>query len=389
MRIARGLEAGVLPVQGPPGAGKTYTGSRMIVELVRLGRRVGIVANSHAVVRNLIDAVIERADEQDVELTCVQKPSAKEPDGHRLRIAGKNGDLLAALRADCRVGGGTAWLWSSPEAFEAVDVLFVDEAAQMSLANVLAVSQAARAVVLLGDPRQLDQPMQGSHPDGTDTSALDHILAGAQTIDPDRGLFLGETWRLHPSICEFTSEQFYEGKLASRPGLERQSVSGQPALGSGLRYLPVEHVGNHNCSPEEADVVTDLVRGIVDGGAVWTDREGVERAVGLEDVLIITPYNAQVFEIQQRLPGARVGTVDKFQGQEAPVAIYSLATSTHADAPRGMEFLYSLNRLNVATSRARCLSYLICSPAVFEAECRSPRQMQLANAFCRYLELAS
>jgi uncharacterized protein len=389
LRIAGVISAGVLPVQGPPGAGKTYTGSRMIVELVRRGSRVGIVANSHAVVRNLIDAVIERADEEGADLMCVQKPSAKEPEGHRLRIVTKNGDLHAALRAECHVGGGTAWLWSAPEAFESVDVLFVDEAAQMSLANVLAVSQAARAIVLLGDPRQLDQPMQGSHPEGTDTSALDHILDGAQTIAPDRGLFLEETWRLHPSICGFTSELFYEGKLRSRPGLERQSVAGPGPLGSGLRYLPVEHVGNHNCSPEEADVVAELVGTLVDSGAVWSDRAGVERPIGMEDVLIITPYNAQVFEIQQRLPGARVGTVDKFQGQEAPVAIYSLATSSHADAPRGMEFLYSLNRLNVATSRARCLSYLVCTPALFEAECRSPRQMQLANAFCRYLELAT
>jgi len=388
LRIAGTIEVGVLPVQGPPGAGKTYTGSRMIAELVRRGKRVGIVANSHAVVRNLIDEVIFRADEQGLDLTCVQKPGEKEPDRHRLRIARKNADLFAALSAGCRVGGGTAWLWSCPEAFESVDVLFVDEAAQMSLANVLAVSQAAKAVVLLGDPRQLDQPMQGSHPEGTDTSALDHILNGAQTIGPEEGLFLEETWRLHPSICEFTSELFYEAKLRSRPGLEVQTVQGGPAGGSGLRYIPVSHVGNHNCSPEEADVVAKLVRGIINAGASWTSREGAVLPVTLDEILIITPYNAQVYEIQQRLPGAHIGTVDKFQGQEAPIAIYSLATSSHADAPRGMEFLYSLNRLNVATSRARCLSYLVCSPVVFEAECRSPRQMQLANAFCRLLEIA-
>lgn len=388
LRIAGAIEDGVLPVQGPPGAGKTYTGSQMIAELVRRGKTVGIVANSHAVVRNLIDAVIERADEQKIDLTCVQKPGEKEPDRHRLRIVTKNSDLLAALGGGCRVAGGTAWLWSCPEAFESVDVLFVDEAAQMSLANVLAVSQAAPAVVMLGDPRQLDQPLQGSHPEGTDTSALDHILAGAQTVEAEQGLFLEETWRLHPAICEFTSELFYESKLRSREGLELQIVDGGPATGSGLRYIPVSHVGNHNCSPEEADVVANLVRGIVDADARWSDKDGNVRSVSMNEILIITPYNAQVFEIQQRLPGARVGTVDKFQGQEAPIAIYSLATSSHADAPRGMEFLYSLNRFNVATSRARCLSYLICSPAVFEAECRSPRQMQLANAFCRYLELA-
>jgi predicted RecB family nuclease len=388
VRISATIEDGVLPVQGPPGAGKTYTGSRMIVELVRRGKRVGIVANGHAVVRNLIDAVIERADEMGVDLVCVQKPGDKELDGHRLKIVSKNADVITALQGQCKVAGGTAWLWSSPEMHESVDVLFVDEAAQMSLANVLAVSQAAQAVVLLGDPRQLDQPTKGSHPEGTDTSALDHLLEGAQTIEPEQGLFLAETWRLHPEICAFTSELFYDAKLHSRPGLELQAVTRGPVMGSGLRFIPVEHVGNHNCSPEEADVVAEMVSGILASGATWITADGEELPIGLTEILIITPYNAQVYEIQQRLPGARIGTVDKFQGQEAPIAIYSLATSSHADAPRGMEFLYSLNRLNVATSRARCLSLLVCSPAVFEAECRNPRQMQLANAFCRYLELA-
>jgi uncharacterized protein len=388
LRIAGILDQGILPLQGPPGAGKTYTGSRMIVELVRRGKKVGIVANSHAVVRNLLDAVVERAEEQGFDLRCIQKAGEKESDLPRLRFAAKNADLIAALDTDCRVGGGTAWLWSSPDAFAKVDVLFVDEAAQMSLANVLAVSQAAGAVVLLGDPRQLDQPMQGSHPEGTGTSALDHLLGGAKTIRSDQGLFLEETWRLHPSICQFTSEFFYEGKLRSRPGLEAQVVEGMKPYGSGLRYIPVHHVGNMNCSPEEAEVVADLVREIVGNGTTWTDGRGRVHLVTLDDILLITPYNAQVYELQQRLPGARVGTVDKFQGQEAPVAIYSLATSSHADAPRGMEFLYSLNRLNVATSRGRCLSYLVCNPAVFEAECRSPRQIQLLNAFCGFLEMA-
>lgn len=388
VRISGSLEEGVLPIQGPPGAGKTHTGASMIVELVRQNKRVGIVANSHAVVRNLIDKVIELANEEGVDLTCVQKPAKKEPDGLRLKIVTKPAEMMRALAGDCRVGGGTAWFWSSPEAHGCVDVLFVDEAAQMSLANVLAVSQAARSLVLLGDPRQLDQPLQGSHPEGTDTSALDHVLEGARTIRADQGLFLDQTWRLHPDICAFTSEQFYDGKLHSRSGLERQAVVGGPASGSGLRFIPVGHEGNHNCSPEEADVIAELVRGILASNATWTNAAGIEHPVGLDEILIISPYNAQVYEIQQRLPDARIGTVDKFQGQEAPIAIYSMATSSHADAPRGMEFLYSLNRLNVATSRARCLSILVCSPEIFEAECRSPRQIQFANAFCRFLELA-
>jgi uncharacterized protein len=387
IRLCGHLHGGVMPIQGPPGAGKTYTGARMICELVRLGKTVGITANSHKVIRNLIDATIESADELNVDLHCCHKTDEPEAPQHRLSFAQSNVDLLDNLGSSIQVGGGTAWLWSRQDAADTVDVLFVDEAAQMSLANVQAVSQAARTVVLLGDPQQLDQPTQGSHPEGTDVSALAHILGGEPAIPPDRGLFLAETWRLHPSICDFTSEVFYAGKLKPRAGLERQVIKGS-VNGSGLRYLSVAHTGNQNCSPEEAVAVSDLIQSMLASGATWVDAEGQEKPLTLHDIMVITPYNAQVFEIQQRLPGSRVGTVDKFQGQEAPIAIYSTATSSPADAPRGMEFLYSLNRLNVATSRARCMSILVSSPQLFEAECRTPRQIQLANAFCRYLEMA-
>jgi uncharacterized protein len=260
----------------------------------------------------------------------------------------------------------------------------------MSLANVLAISQAGATLVLLGDPQQLDQPTQGSHPEGTDVSALDHILGDQKTIGTEIGLFLEETWRLHPDICEFTSELFYEGRLRSRAGLEIQEVRSSGRIqGTGLRFLPVNHDGNQSSAPEEADKVRDLVADILNSNTSWIDRKGQQHKVGLNEILIIAPYNAQVFELQERLPGARIGTVDKFQGQEAPIVIYSLTTSTHADAPRGMEFLYSANRLNVATSRAKCISILVGSPSLFEAECRTPRQIQLANAFCRYLEMAT
>jgi uncharacterized protein len=351
---------------------------------------VGITANSHKVVRNLLDKVVETAAEKGTEIQCVQKVSDPGEDTPNIRCVKKNEEVFTALRGSTRVAAGTAWLWAPPEAFESVDVLFVDEAAQMSLANVLAVSQACQALVLLGDPQQLEQPMKGSHPQGTDVSALDHLLQGNATIAADQGLFLEETWRLHPDICAFTSELFYEGRLRSRPGLEAQTVrSTSRVRGTGLRYLPVKHEGNQSASLEEAAAIRDLVAEILDSRATWIDPHGVERPVGLQDILLIAPYNAQVFELQELLPGARIGTVDKFQGQEAPIVIYSMTSSSYAEAPRGMEFLYSLNRLNVATSRARCVCVLVGSPALFEAECRTPRQMQLANAFCRYLEIAA
>ena len=389
IRIAPHLDSDVLPIQGPPGAGKTYTGARMICSLARSGKKIGVTASSHKVIRNLLDGVIEAANEIGTDVRCIQKVSESEADLPRLQFTTDNETLLAAIGTSSHVAAGTAWLWARSDAFEKLDVLFIDEAAQMSLPNVLAVSQAARSVVLLGDPQQLEQPTQGSHPEGTDVSALDHILAGHPTIPVDRGLFLEETWRLHPDICAFTSELFYENRLHPHPGLERQKIKSTGRIqGTGLKFLPVMHDGNQSSSPEEADKIRDLVADILGSNSSWTDREGIERALTLDDILIIAPYNAQVFELQDRLKGARIGTVDKFQGQEAPIVIYSMTTSSHADAPRGMEFLYSPNRLNVATSRAKCVCVLVASPSVFEAECRTPRQMKLANAFCRYLEMA-
>ncbi len=389
-RIARNLEPGVLAIQGPPGAGKTFTAARMICALVGAGKTVGVTANSHKVIRNLLDAVVEAADDCGMELSCLQKAADREEDVHRIRFAKNNEEVYAAVGATCHVAAGTPWLWARKEAFEIVDVLFVDEAGQMSLANAMAVSQACKTLILLGDPQQLEQPTQGSHPDGTGVSALEHLLAGHATIAADKGLFLEETWRLHPDICALTSELFYEGRLSPHAGLEQQTVkSAGRVSGTGLRFVPVSHEGNQNASAEEADLIQQLVAEILESGAIWTNQKGEEKAIGLDDILIVAPYNAQVFELQQRLPGARVGTVDKFQGQEAPVVFYSMTTSSHADAPRGMEFLYSLNRLNVATSRARCVCVLVGSPLLFEPECRTPRQMEMANAFCRYRELAS
>jgi uncharacterized protein len=207
----------------------------------------------------------------------------------------------------------------------------------------------------------------------------------------EKGLFLARTWRLHPEICAFTSDAFYEGRLATQPGLERQVVDGRPPIaGAGLRYVPVTHRGNQTESPEEADAIAEIVRSLVEGETWWTDRHGARRRLALEDVLVVAAYNAQVAEIARRLPaGARVGTVDKFQGQEAPVSLYSMASSTATDAPRGMEFLYSLNRLNVATSRAQAVAGLVASPDLFRVRCLTPGQMRLANAICRLLEVVS
>ena len=396
IRAGAALRESVLPIQGPPGAGKTYCGSHMICALVRAGKKVGITANSHKVIRNLLDAVHTEAGKSGVSVKLAHKAGgdteAAEMPTH-ITLLETNDDARDALSSGtANVVGGTAWLWSRPDMASSVDVLFVDEAGQMALANALAVSQAANSMVLLGDPQQLEQPRKGSHPDGVGIAALEHVLAGHQTVQADRGIFLPETWRLAPNIAAFTSEMYYEGRLASRDGLEKQCIAGVSGLpASGLVMVPVEHDGNRNYSDEEIAVVADLVERLTQPGATWTDRDGAAHALHGEDILVVAPYNSQVTRLTERLAttGARVGTVDKFQGQEAPVVIFSMATSRPEDAPRGMEFLYSRNRLNVATSRARCLAILVASPRLFEPECHSPRQIQLANGLCRFNEMVT
>ncbi len=392
VRIAGNLDQTVLAIQGPPGSGKTYSGGEMICELIKQGKKVGVTGGSHKVIRNLLDAVGKAAEKPCVDVKLAHKKDEDDDEAFSVRVLGSNEEALDALHSgEVNVLGATAWLWARPEFAKAVDVLFVDEAGQMSLANVVAVSQAAESIVLLGDPQQLEQPQKGSHPEGVNASALEHILGGAKTISSDRGLFLPVTWRLPPSICAFTSELFYESRLTSKPGLERQRLTGAGAFdGSGVWVVEVNHDGNRNWSIQEIEVVASLVASFIAPGAHWIDEDGKTAQMTGEDILVVAPYNAHVSRLAERLAstGVRVGTVDKFQGQEAPVVIYSMATSRPEDAPRGMEFLYSLNRLNVATSRARCAAIIVASPRLFAPECRTPRQMKLANALCRYGELA-
>ncbi len=390
-RLGGELNHGVLPIQGPPGTGKTFTGAHMIVDLIRAGKNVGVTAVSHEVIRNLLRGCIEVARKQGLEdFKCLHKGKSKESSPEALH-AFEDYKRIHALfdHGEYRLLGGTAWLWARRDFAESVDVLFIDEAGQMSLADVLAVAGGARSLVLLGDPQQLEQPQQASHPPGTGASALEHILGGRKTIPDGAGLFLQQTRRLHPDICAYTAEVFYENRLSAFAGLERQAIVGASRLPeSGLAYVPVEHEGRQSRSNEEVEAISGLVAELTDGTVLWRDKNGVERPLAKQDLMIVAPYNAQVTSLAAALPGVRVGTVDKFQGQEAPVVIVSLTTSTAIDAPRGMSFLYSANRLNVATSRAKGLCILVGNPKLFEPDCKTPEQMRLANAFCRYLEMA-
>jgi predicted RecB family nuclease len=394
IQISVDLDRTVLPIQGPPGAGKTFIGAEMIRALVAAGKKVGVTANSHKVVHNLLDEVAKQAAKERQKLRLGAKTREKgDPDAAEgVTEFNENDEALAALSGgEIDVLGGTAWLWASEEAAQTADVLFVDEAGQMSLANVLAVSRAANSLALLGDPQQLDQPEKGTHPDGVGASALEHVLGGHQTMPPEKGIFLPTTWRMSPTLTAFTSELFYERKLTAKKGLENQALHGAESFeGSKLWFVPVEHDGNQSASDEEVEVVASLVDKLLSNGSMWMDESCASHQLSADDIRVVAPFNAQVNRLAERLGprGVPVGTVDKFQGQTCAVVIYSMATSRPEDAPRGLEFLYSLNRLNVATSRARCAVFIVASPRLFEPECRTPRQMKLANALCRYVELA-
>jgi predicted RecB family nuclease len=388
-RIVSGLDGGVLPIQGPPGTGKTHTAAEMIVSLAADGKKIGVTAVSHKVIRNLLAKVVETAARygRAVDVVHKVKETGTVP-GDGVREVTSNDSALTSVQSGAVVGG-TAWLWSRDDAAECLDYLFVDEAGQVSLVQALAASRSARNLVLIGDPQQLEQPQQGSHPEGADVAALQHIIGEADTVAEDRGLFLNETRRLHPNLCAYTSETYYEDRLTSRAGLERQELNGTDLFdGAGLFYVPVQHAANQNKSAEEVEAVLRVVQCLLREGSRWTNAEGTTRPLTADDVLIVAPYNAQVGLLEEALPQCRVGTVDRFQGQEAPVVIYSMTSSSALDAPRGMSFLYNPNRLNVATSRARCVCILVACPDVLEPECHSPRQMKWASGLCRYRELA-
>jgi len=385
--LALGLDASYLFLQGPPGTGKTWTGARIVVQLLAHGRRIGIAAQSHKAIHNLLAEIEKVARAAGVRVKGLKKASAgnpeseyhgefiqSDPDNDRFEKAGPDVQLLA----------GTAWLFSRPGLDGRLDDLVIDEAGQVSLADTLAMGTAARNLILLGDPLQLAQVSQGVHPTGTGASVLEHLLGDAPTIPEDRGVFLERSFRMHPAVSAFISEIVYAGRLHSDDSAARRTTS----FGTGIRFAPVEHEGNRSHSDEEVVRVATMIAGM--RGGTFTDADGATRPLRDDDFMVVAPYNAQVLRLRAGLPTAvRVGTVDKFQGQEAPIVFFSMATSSGEDVPRSLSFLFSRNRLNVAISRAQCLAVLVCSPRLLEARCQSIEEMQLVNALCRLVEFAA
>ena len=379
------LDNSHIMVQGPPGTGKTYLSAHAIVELLSQGRRVGVASNSHKAINNLLIEVEKEALAKGLSFRGVKKCSDEE---HRL-----NGSLIVDVFENPEVSAGnydliagTAWLFARPEFDRSLDTLFVDEAGQVSIANVVAMGTSSRNIVLVGDQMQLGQPIQGTHPGESGQSALEFILGDAATVPGNRGIFLPITRRMNPDVCRFISEAVYEGRLHAEGANAAQrmvlSAGADPALkATGISWVPVAHADCSQKSEEEAARIGELYKSLL--GQLWTNKDGVTEAIGPADILIVSPYNMQVNLLKSVLPaGARVGTVDKFQGQEAAVVLVSMTTSTAEDVSRGLEFLYSRNRLNVAISRARCLAVVVASPELLEASCSSIDQMKLVNTLC-------
>lgn len=391
-RIAAGLQDNYIFVQGPPGSGKTYTGAHLICHLLAGGARVGVESNSHAAIHNLL-AEVERFAGPDPGWRGLKKHSGGEESHFRSERDEpliENSDRIDNFTSgEYRLIAGTAWLFAREELDSELDYLFVDEAGQVSLADALAVGTSARNIVLLGDPLQLAQVSQAIHPLGAGASVLDHLLGQHGTVPPERGLFIDQTRRMHPDVCRFISGAIYEGRLESFADCARQDLEAPGALsGTGVRYVRVAHEGNARQAPEEARAIAEHVQTLL--GGRYVDAEGRGRPLVAEDVMVVSPYNAQVRCLREHLPdGVRVGTVDKFQGQEAAITFFSMATSSGAELPRNLEFLFSRNRLNVAVSRARALAVLVCSPELLHVRCRSAEQIKLVNALCLLVEMAA
>ena len=392
------LDNSYLPIQGPPGSGKTYTGKYLITELLRQGKRVGICSNSHQALNNLLLATSKQCkhDSVDAQFMCTKNTSA-ELEALDI-VVGKNQDLASFVQDRCVVGT-TAWGFARNDMAKKLDYLFVDEAGQVSVANLVAISRSADNLVLLGDQMQLGQPIQGSHPAESGASTLDYLLQDRATIGKDRGVFLDVTYRMHSSVNAFISEAVYESKLSSDSSNDYQVVavpsnySGPLNKDSGIFFFAVEHHGNAQASDEEIVVVVELVQQLL--GRLFTAKDGSQRSLDWEDFLFVAPYNLQVNKLSQalaRLPSgerAKVGSVDRFQGQEAPIVILSMCASDANESPRGLGFLFDKNRLNVAISRAQCMAIVVANPKLANTEARNVKELGQVNMFSQLLKYSS
>jgi predicted RecB family nuclease len=383
--VVTNLDHSYLIIQGPPGTGKTYTGARVVLALLAKGKRVGISALSHQAIANFLDAITKAA----IELNQPFVGSRKSDGAAALSVARfveDTEDPETALDRQNQLVAGTAWLFARESADQAFDYLFIDEAGQTSLANLVAMGTAAKNLVLLGDQMQLGQPLQGKHPGGVGKSALEYLLGDAATVPPEQGVLLDITWRMHPVVCQFISNALYDGRLKNHASTQKQSLElsaghDKALKRFGITFETITHEGCAQTSDEEARRIDEIINSLLRQS--YIDADGVTKPISEKNILVVAPYNAQVRLLKQKLPPEiKIGTVDKFQGMEAEVVIVSMTTSSEEEMPRDMAFLFDRRRLNVAISRAKTLAIIVCSDKLLDVHCKTPEQMALVDTLC-------
>lgn len=380
-RAVNAMQSTVLMVQGPPGTGKTYVSARAILSLVRQGYRVAVSSNSHEAIRNVLTGCVDASVEHPPRPTIVHKISSRTRMATNPPYPVTTSNDSSSL-SNASIVGGTAWLFCRPEMANQFDYLFIDEAGQVSLTNLFGMSLSAKNIVMIGDPCQLPQVIQASHPEPASLSCLEWMLGASRLVEPEKGIFLEETWRMHPKLCKYISEQFYEGRLHANPDTVHQAVLTPSLPEAGAYHVPVTHQEPRmqHCE-EEGQAINSVIGRLLKGS--WRDRHRVTKPIKPKDIIVVAPFNAQVNMLRELLPDAvRVGTVDKFQGQEAAVALVSMTSTSADDTPRGMGFLLSRNRINVALSRGKALSLVFASPRLLASNCKSANQIRLVNALC-------
>ena len=381
------LDHSYLTLQGPPGAGKTYTGKYVIAELMKSGARVGIASNSHKAINNLLLGTAKYCKDAEISasFSCTKD---NEPDLTKYGVAIlKNSELVNHIHPSSVVGT-TAWGFARDDMANQLDYLFVDEAGQVAIANLIAMSRSAKNLILMGDQMQLGQPSQSAHPADSGLSVLDYLLSETATISADMGVFLGTTYRMHSQVNQFISDHIYEGKLHPHPDNDIRVIDvpadyeGPLNMNAGVLFIPVEHEGNTQASEEEVGKIKELADALIGRSFHTGLNHPRERAIGWDDILFVAPYNHQVSKLRSALgEQAKVGSVDKFQGQEAPVVVLSMCASDASESPRGMDFLLDKHRLNVAISRALTLAVVVGNPGLAQTSVNRVDQLKLVSLF--------
>mgnify|MGYP002651271895 FL=1 len=379
MEALESARGSYVAVQGPPGTGKTHVGSHAVKALLERGWSVGVTAQSHAVVENFLGKLVSIGVPKKQVLKA-EKRGKDAPERPWATVS----DAKPYIGLPGHVVGGTAWTFAHEDVQE-FDLLVIDEAGQFSLAHTLAAAAMARTVLLLGDPQQLPQVTKGTHPQPIGEAALSWLAADEPVLRADRGFFLDTSWRMHSALTEAVSTLSYAGELGAKEDVtDARRLDG---VEPGLHPWPVSHTGNAVSSPEEAAAVVEIIRSLL--GRTWsTGPDDPGRPLEPSDVIVVAPYNAQVATVREALDaagleGTTVGTVDKFQGREAAVAILTMAASSPQEVPRGLDFLLNRNRLNVSISRGQWAAYLVHSPALADALPTRPEDLPMIGAFLR------